>query len=136
MSGYKDQSKPEVENDGELQQSCDQKLGKLRVFEFLSELTSDSRETIVSNQKDDREGMKYFKNNQHYASRMVVQEGPFFYLLSNHNLNLISDNQSMETSVGIFSGKGLTGFKPPETPRPKQTKALRKQISEDWYILP
>ena len=53
-----DRSKPEVEFDDEQQQSYEQELTNLRVLEWLSEMTSDAKETSVTIQDVDRESMK------------------------------------------------------------------------------
>ena len=59
-----DRSKPEVEFDDEQQQSYEQELRNLRVFEWLNEMTSDPKETSVTIQDVDRESMKYRKTER------------------------------------------------------------------------
>ena len=56
-----DRLRPEVEFDDEQQQSYEQDLTNLRVLEWLSEMTSDPKETSVTIQDVDRESMKYVK---------------------------------------------------------------------------
>ena len=56
--------KPEVEFDDEQQQSYEQDLKNLRVLEWLSEMTSDPKETSVTIQKLDRESMKNVKTER------------------------------------------------------------------------
>ena len=54
-----DWSKPEVDFDDEIQQSYGHDLTSLRVLEWLSEMTSDPKETGAMIQEVDRESMKY-----------------------------------------------------------------------------
>ena len=56
-----DRSKSEVEFDDEEQQSYEQDLTNLRVVEWLTEMTSDPKETSVTIQDVDRESKKYKK---------------------------------------------------------------------------
>ena len=53
-----DRSKPEAEIDDEHQQSYEQELTSLRVFEWLNEMTSNPKETSVTIQDVDRESKK------------------------------------------------------------------------------
>ena len=59
-----DRSKPEVEFDDEQQQFYRQELLNLRVLEWLNEMTSDSKETSVTNQDVARESMQYRKTER------------------------------------------------------------------------
>ena len=59
-----DRSKPEVEFDGEQQQSYEQDLANLRVLEWLNKMTSDPKETSVTIQDVDRESIKYMKTER------------------------------------------------------------------------
>ena len=54
-----DRSKPEVEFDDEQQWAYEQDLTKLRVLEWLNEMTSDPKETIVTIQDVVRGCMRY-----------------------------------------------------------------------------
>ena len=58
---FDDRSKPGVEFDDDQQQSYEQELTKLRVLEWLNEMTSEPKETSVANQDIDRKRMKYIK---------------------------------------------------------------------------
>ena len=69
-----DRSNPEVEFDDEQQQSYKQDLTNLRVLEWLNEMTSDPKETSVTIQDVDREGMKYMKTEREDPS-WSAQEG-------------------------------------------------------------
>ena len=59
-----DWSKPEVEIDEEQQQSYEQDLTNLRVLEWLSEMTSNPKDTHVTIRDADRESMKYIKTEK------------------------------------------------------------------------
>ena len=61
-----DRSKPKVELDDEQQQSYDQELTNLRVFEWLNKMKSDPKGTSVTIQDVDRESMKYIKTERDY----------------------------------------------------------------------
>ena len=63
-----DRSKPEVEFEIEQQQSHEQELTNLRVYEWLNEITSDPNETSVTIQDVDRKSMKHIKNDKHDPS--------------------------------------------------------------------
>ena len=103
-----DRSKPEVEFDDEQQQSYEQDLTKLRVLEWLNEITSDPEETSVTIQDVDRESMKYIKTERDDPS-WAAQEGRL--LIPASNLDLIPGMRSTGTSIDIFVrgvGVGLT----------------------------
>ena len=59
-----DRSKPDVEFDEEQLESYEEDLTNLRVLEWLNEMTSDPKETGVTNQDVDRESMKYIKTER------------------------------------------------------------------------
>ena len=86
-----DRSKPEVEFGDEKQESYEQDLTNLRVMEWLNEMTSDPKETIVTFQDEDRESMKYMKTEQDDPS-WAAQEGQL--LIPGSNLDLISGMRS------------------------------------------
>ena len=94
-----DRSKPEVEFDDEQQQSYEQKLTNLRVFEWLNEMTSDPMETNVMIQDVECESMKYIKTERDDPS-WAAQEGKL--LIPASNLNLKSGMRSTGTSMDIF----------------------------------
>ena len=97
-----DRSKPEVEFDDEQQQSYEQDLTNLRVLEWLNEMTSDPKETSVTIQDVDREGMKYIKTERNDPS-WAAQEGQL--LIPASNLDLISGMRSTRTSMEFLSGE-------------------------------
>ena len=94
-----DRSNPEVEFDEEQHQSYEQDLTNLRVLEWLSEMTSDPKETSVTIQDVDRESMKYIKTEREDPS-WAAQEGQL--LISASNLDLISGMRSTGTSMDIL----------------------------------
>ena len=105
-----DRSKPEVEFDDKQQQSSEQGLTNLRVFEWLNEMTSDPKETSVTIQDVDRESMKSIKTEREDPF-WAAQEGQF--LIPASNLDLISGMRSTETSMDVFVrgvGVGLIHF--------------------------
>ena len=85
-------SKLEVEFD-EQQHSYKQELTNLRVLEWLNEMTSNPKKTLVTIQSVDRESMKYISNDKHDHS-WAAQEGPLIIPAS--NLNLLSDMRSTD----------------------------------------
>ena len=94
-----DRSNPEVEFDEEQHQSYEEDLTNLRVLEWLSEMTSDPKETSVTIQDVDRESMKYIKTEREDPS-WAAQEGQL--LISASNLDLISGMRSTGTSMDIL----------------------------------
>ena len=103
-----DWSKPEVEFDDEQQQSYEQDQTKLRVLEWLNDMTSDPEKTSVTIQDVDRESMKYVKTERDDPS-WAAQEGRL--LIPASNLDLIPGMRSTGTPMDIFVrgvGVGLT----------------------------
>ena len=94
-----DRSKPEVEFDDEQQQSYEQELTNLRVLEWMSEMTSDPKETSVTIQDVDRESLKYLKTEREDPS-WAAQQGQL--LIPASNLDLTSGMRSTGTSTDIF----------------------------------
>ena len=94
-----DRSKPEVKFDDKQQQSYEQELTNLRVFEWLNGITSDPKETSVTIHDVGRESMKYRKTELEDPS-WAAQEGRL--LISAFNLDLISGMRSTGTSMDIF----------------------------------
>ena len=54
-----DRSEPEVEFEPEAEQTHEQELTKLRVLEWLHDLPTDPKETILTIQDVDKDGIKY-----------------------------------------------------------------------------
>ncbi|XP_063717776.1 uncharacterized protein LOC134844885 [Symsagittifera roscoffensis] len=119
-----DRSNPEVEFDEEQHQSYEQDLTNLRVLEWLSEMTSDPKETSVTIQDVDRESMKYIKTEREDPS-WAAQEGQL--LISASNLDLISGSDlANEPRLG-----SSRKYQPGEMPLPTKPKpGLRRMHQE------
>ena len=103
-----DRSKPEVEFDDDQQQSYKQVLTHLRVLDWLTEMTSDPKDTSVTIQDVDHESIKYIKTERDDPS-WAAQEGQL--LIPAFNPDLISGMRLTGTSMNIFVrgvGVGLT----------------------------
>ena len=100
-----DCSEPEVEFESEVDQTHEQELTNLRVLEWLHDLPTDTKETILTIQEVDKDGIKYVSNDN-TESNWVSPDGPLRVLL---NLG-----RSTGTSMDIFVrgvGVGLTHTK-------------------------
>ena len=80
------------------QQSYEQDLTNLRVWEWFNEMTLDPRETSTI-QDVDRESRKYIMNDKNDPS-WAAQEGQLLIHMSNPNL--ITGMRSTGTSMDIF----------------------------------
>ena len=58
-----DRSEPEVEFEPEVDQTHEQELTNLRVLEWLHDLPTDPKETILMIQDVDKDGMKYVSHD-------------------------------------------------------------------------
>ena len=58
-----DHSEPEIEFEPEVQQTHEQELTKLRVLEWHHDLPADSKETILTIQDVDKDGIKYVSHD-------------------------------------------------------------------------
>ena len=97
-----DRSEPEVE------QTHGQELTNLRVLEWLHDLPTDPKETILTIQDVDRDGVKYISNDN-TESNWVAPDGPL--RVPQSNLDLLDFGRSTGTSMDIFVrgvGVGLT----------------------------
>ena len=97
-----DRSEPEVE------QTHEQELTNLRVLEWLHDLPTDPKETILTIQDVDRDGVKYFSHDN-TESNWVAPDGPV--RVPQSNLGLLDFGRSTGTSMDIFVrgvGVGLT----------------------------
>ena len=103
-----DRSKPEEKIDDEQQQSYEQELANLRVWEWLNEVPSEPKETRVTLQDVYRESMKNIKTEREDPSWAAQEEQ---LLIPASNLDLISGMRSTGTSMDVFVrgvGVGLT----------------------------
>ena len=70
-----DRSEPEVEFEPEAEQTHEQELTNLRVLEWLHDLPTDPKETILTIQDVDRDGVKYISHDN-TESNWVAPDGP------------------------------------------------------------
>ena len=103
-----DRSEPEVEFEPEAEQTHDQELTNLRVLEWLHDLPTDPKETILTIQDVDKEGIKYISHDN-TESNWVAPDGPL--RVPQSNLDHLDFGRSTGTSMDIFVrgvGIGLT----------------------------
>ena len=94
-----DRSEPEVEFEPEEEQTHEQELTNLRVLEWLHDLPTDPKKTILTIQDVDKDGIKYVSHDN-TESNWVAPDGP-----------LLDFGRSTGTSMDIFVwavGVGLT----------------------------
>ena len=104
-------SEPEVEFEPEVDQTHEQELTNLRVLEWLHDLPTDPKETILTIQDVDKEGIKYVSHD-YTESNWVAPDGPL--CVSQSNLDVLNFGRSTGTSMDIFVrgvGVGLTRTK-------------------------
>ena len=70
-----DRSEPEVEFEPEAEQSHEQELTNLRVFEWLHDLPADPKDTILTIRDVDKDGSKYVSHDN-TKSNWVAPDGP------------------------------------------------------------
>ena len=103
-----DRSEPEVEFEPEAEQTHEQELTNLRVLEWLHDLPTDPKETILTIQDVDRDGVRYISHDN-TESNWVAPDGPL--RVPQSNLGLLDFGRSTGTSMDIFVrgvGVGLT----------------------------
>ena len=103
-----DRSEQEVEFKPEVDQTHEQELTNLRVLEWLHDLPTDTKETILTIQDVDKDGIKYVSHDN-TESIWVAPDGPL--RVSQSNLDLLVFGRSTGTSMDIFVrgvGVGLT----------------------------
>ena len=94
-----------------MDQTHEQELTKLRVLEWFHDLPTDPKETIMTIQDVDKDGIKYVSHDN-TESNWVAPDGPLRVLQS--NLDLLDFGRSTGTSMDIFVGGvgvGLTHTK-------------------------
>ena len=94
-----DRSEPEVEFEPEAEQTHEQELTNLRVLEWLHDLPTDPKETILTIQDVDKDGIKYV-SNYNTESKWVAPDGPL--RVPQSNLDLLDFGRSTGTSMDIF----------------------------------
>ena len=103
-----DRSEPEVEFEPEAEQTHEQELTNLRVLEWLQDLPTDPKETILTIQDVDKDRIKYISYDI-TESNWVAPDGPLH--VPQTNLDLLGFGRSTGTSMDIFVrgvGVGLT----------------------------
>ena len=91
-----------------MEQTHEQELTNLRVLEWLHDLPADPKETILTIQDVDKDGIKYVSQDN-TESNWVAPDGPL--RVPQSNLGLIDFGRSTGTSIDIFVqgvGVGLT----------------------------
>ena len=106
-----DRSEPEVEFEPEVEQTREQEMTNLRLLEWLHDLPADPKNTILTIQDVDKDGIKdvSYDNTE---SNWVAPDGPL--RVPESNLDLLDFGRSTETSMDIFVrgvGVGLTHTK-------------------------
>ena len=94
-----DHSEPEVEFEPEVNQTHEQELTNLRVLEWLHDLSEDPKETILTIQDVDKDGIKYVSPDI-TDSNWVAPDGPL--RVPESNLDLPEFGRSTGTSMDIF----------------------------------
>ena len=80
-----DRSEPDIEFEPEVEQTREQELTNLRVLEWLHDLRADLKETILTIQDVDKDGIKYVSHDI-TGSNWVAPDGPLRVPQSNLNL--------------------------------------------------
>ena len=94
-----DRSEQEVEFKPEVDQTHEQELTNLRVLEWLHDLPTDTKETILTIQDVDKDGIKYVSHDN-TESIWVAPDGPL--RVSQSNLDLLVFVRSTGTTMDIF----------------------------------
>ena len=108
QDGIDDRSEPEVEFEPEVEHTHEQELTNLRVLECLHDLPADPKETILTIQDVDKDGIKYV-SHENTESNWVAPDGPL--RVPQSNLDLLDFGRSTGTSMDSFVrgvGVGLT----------------------------
>ena len=103
-----DRSEPEGEFEPEAEQTHEQELTNLRVLKWLQNLPTDRKETILTIQDVDKDGIKYV-NHDNTESNWVAPDG--LLRVPQSNLDLLDFGRSTGTSMDFFVrgvGLGLT----------------------------
>ena len=90
---------PEVEFQPEVEQTHEQELTNLRVLEWLHDLPADPKETILTIQDVDKDGIKYVSHDN-TEPNWVAPDGP--QRVPESNLDLLDFGRSTGTSMDIF----------------------------------
>ena len=114
-----DRSEPEMEFEPEAEQTHEQELTNLRVLEWLHDLPTDPKETILTIQDVDKDGIKYVSHDN-TESNWVAPDGPLRVPQSNLNLlglthtkNLIIKKLKSARETGELETEGENAKKLP-----------------------
>ena len=118
-----DRSEPEVEFEPEVDQTHEQELTNLRVLEWLHDLPTDPKETILTIQDVDKDGSKYVSHDN-TESNWVTPDGPL--RVTQSNLDLLDFGRSTGTSMDIFVRGVGVGLFHTENPIIKKLKSTRE----------
>ena len=91
-----DCSEPEVEFEPEAEQTHEQELTNLRVLEWLHDLPADPKETILTIQDVNKDGIKYVSHDN-IESNWVAPDGPL--RVPQSNLDMLDPWRSRGTSM-------------------------------------
>ena len=94
-----DRSEPEVEFVPEAEQTHEQELTNLRVLEWLHDLRADPKETILTIQDVDKDGIKYVSHDN-TESNWVAPDCPL--RVPQSNIDLLDFGRSTWTSMDFF----------------------------------
>ena len=94
-----DRSEPELKFEPEVEQTHEQELTNLRALEWLHDLPADPKETILTIQDVDKDGIKYVSHDN-TESNWVAPDGPL--RVPQSNLDLLDFGRSKGTSMDIF----------------------------------
>ena len=103
-----DRSEPELEFEPVVEQTHEQELTNLRELKWLHDLPTDPKETILTIQDVEKDGIKYVSHDN-TESNWVAPDGPL--RVPQSNLDLLDFGRSTGTSMDIFVqgvGVGLT----------------------------
>ena len=103
-----DRSEPEVEFEPEVDQTHEQELTNLRVLEWLHDLPTNPKETMLTIQDVDKDGVEYVSHDN-TESNWVATDGPL--RVAQSNIDLLDFGRSTGLSMDIFVrgvGVGLT----------------------------
>ena len=94
-----DRYEPEVEFEPEAEQTHEQEVTNLRYLEWLHDLPADPKETFLTIQDVDKDGIKYVSHDI-IESNWVAPDGPL--RVPQSNLDLLDFGQSTGKSMNIF----------------------------------
>ena len=127
-----DRSEPEVEFEPEAEQTLAQKLTNLRVLEWLHDLPTDPKETILTIQDVDKDGIKYISHDN-TESNWVAPDGPLrLYLELTERVEVDDETlpyaQRWIVHLYLCQGSTLTFHSPWKHARAREEKTRKNTI--------